>query len=234
MFHAMLSLEFVKVRRTLAWPVCALAPLLVAIVAVMIALRKGEPAWRELLLNGFALWAYFVLPMTVAALSALLAQIEHGPRAWDHLFALPIPRRTLVVAKVATLMLMLGVSSILLLVFIAALGVATGAPSVGFPASGGLALAATTWCASAFMAAVQLWVALAVRSFVAPVGLGLAGTFAVVAAMGAPETAALPWGMPLAALPVSGANPMPALIAGALGGLLILPLMAAHVARREF
>ena len=54
------------------------------------------------------------------------------------------------------------------------------------------------------MAVIQLWVALRFRSFVVPVALGLAGTFLVIAAMGAPEAVVLPWAMPLGTLPVAG------------------------------
>ena len=43
-----------------------------------------------------AIWAFFMLPMSVTALTALVAHMEHGPRAWDHLRALPVPRWQLV------------------------------------------------------------------------------------------------------------------------------------------
>jgi hypothetical protein len=44
-------------------------------------------------------WAFFMLPMSVTALTALVAHMEHGPRAWDHLRALPTPRWKIYAAK---------------------------------------------------------------------------------------------------------------------------------------
>lgn len=230
----LLRLEFLKLRGTLALAVCLLAPLLVALFAVAIALHQGELQWRMLGLNALGLWTYFVLPMTVAALAALVAQIEHGPRAWDHLFALPVPRGQIIVAKAAVLMILIAAMSLALLLLVVLLGALAGLDALSFPWSGFGGLAVMTWAASGLMGVLQLWVALAVRSFVAPVGLGLAGTFAVVAAMGGPLSAVLPWGMPLATLPVQGASPLPALVAGLLGGALLLPIAVLHLSRRDF
>lgn len=235
MFWTMLRIELAKLRGTLAPVLCLLAPAVVAVVALLIAMRRAHPGAHALLLNAIGLWTYFVLPMTVAALSALLAQIEHGPRAWDHLFALPIPRSLLAASKAAALMILVGAETALLIVLVFATGSGAGAiDPARFPWGEALALAASAWLASGLMAVIQLWVAIAARSFVAPIGLGLAGTFGVVAAMGAPFSAYLPWGMPLGAMPLSGGQPLAALLAGALGGIALLPVMAADLARREF
>jgi hypothetical protein len=234
MIFILFRIELRKLRGTLALAVCAMAPLIVAIFAAAIAARQDQLQWRTLTLNGLALWTYFVLPMMIAALAALMAQIEHGPRAWDHLFALPVPRGMVIIAKAVVLMLLVGAQTLLLIVLMLGLGGLLGIPPASFPWPGVLGMAAMTWASAGLMAMLQLWVALAVRSFVAPIGLGLAGTFAVVSAMGAPASAILPWGMPLATLPIAGGTPMQALLAGSLGGLLLLPLIAVHLSRREF
>jgi hypothetical protein len=236
----MIRMELLKLRGTLSLLLCLLAPALVAVVALLIALRQAHPGWQGLLTNGVGLWCYFVLPMTVAALAALLAQIEHGPRGWDHLFALPISRMRLVMAKAAVMMMLIGIMSALLAGFCLVLGLAAGLlrPAglalAAFPWSEAAAMAARAWAASGLMAVVQLWVALRYRSFVVPIALGLAGTFLVVASMGAPEVALLPWAMPLGTIAAPGASPLFALLAGCLGGLALAPLMAAHLARRDF
>lgn len=226
-------IELRKLRGTLALLLCLLAPALVACVAVLIAMRQGELGWTPLLMNALGLWAYFVLPMTVAALAALLAQIEHAPRTWDHLFALPVSRGAMIISKAATLALLVALMSALLAVLTYALGIAAGAPRSHFPWGQAATMAGGLWAASWLMSVIQLWVALRFRSFVVPVALGLAGTFIVVAAMGAPEAVVLPWAMPLGTLPVPGGNPPLALAAGLGGGLLLLPLMAAHLSRRD-
>lgn len=228
-----LDLELRKLRGTLALLLCLVAPSLVAVVATLIGVKQGELAWPALLVNAFGLWAYFVLPLTVAALSALVAQIEHGPRAWDHLFALPVQRGNLIVAKAMALALLIAAMSVLLVALVYALGSAAGAPPWGFPSVEAAGAGAALWASSLLMAVIQLWVAIRFRSFVVPVALGLAGTFVVVAAMGAPEAVVLPWAMPLGMLPVPGGNPPLALAAGFGGALLLLPLMAAHLGRRD-
>jgi len=239
MLATMLMLEFRKLRGTLALGLCIVAPALVAVVALAIALRQPS-SWTGLLTNTLGLWAYFVMPLTISALAALIAQVEHGPLMWDHLFALPISRARLVVAKALALMLLIGGMSALLVGLCFVLGAlahqiapARG-PSGAFPAAQAAAFALSTWAASALAAVLQLWVALVFRSFVAPVALGLAGTFLVVSAMGAPESLLLPWAMPLGTLGLPGGNPALALAAGFLGGLLLMPVMAAHLARRDF
>lgn len=240
MLGTMLLLEFRRLRATLALALCVLAPTLVAVVALVIALRQPASGWSGLLMNTVGLWAYFVLPMTVATLAALVAQVEHGPRAWDHLFALPISRPQLIIAKAMALMLLIGFMSALLVVLCFAFGslvhwlAPTRGPDGDFPWAGAIAIALSTWAASALMAVVQLWVALCFRSFVAPIALGLGGTFLVVAAMGAPEAIVLPWAMPLGALDVPGGNPAFALLAGGLGAIPLMFVMAAHLARRDF
>lgn len=225
--------EIRKLRGTLALLLCVVAPLLVAIVAVLIAARQGEPDWLALLTNAFGLWAYLALPMTITALSALVAQVDHGARIWDHLFALPVPRGAILLAKVITLTLLVGIMSVLLAMAVFALGTLAGAAGP-LPLAEAARMPGMQWAASLMVAVVQLWVALRFRSFVAPVALGFAGTFLVVAAMGAPEAIVLPWAMPLATLEVPGGNPAVALVAGLGGGLLLLPVMIRHLARRDY
>jgi ABC-2 type transport system permease protein len=239
MLLRLLRLELLKLRFTLATTLCLVAPTLVALVATVIALRQPGTGWSVLVTNSVGLWAYFVLPMTTAALAALVAQVEHGPRCWDHLFALPIRRSPLIIAKALVLMLMLGAMSALLLALCFALGVLAGAlgsihaAAGDFPWPSALAMLAASWLASWLMAILQLWVALRFRSFVPPIALGLAGTFVVVAAMGAPQSVVIPWAMPLAALGLPGGNPAFALLAGGLGGIALMFAMAAHLARSE-
>lgn len=229
----LLAIELRKLRATLALALCLLAPALVALVAVLIALRQSATEWSGIVTNTLGLWAYFVLPMTVAALAALVAQIEHGPRAWDHLFALPVRRMPMLLAKAAALMLLIGLMSGLLVGLCFVMGGLARSSGAGFPWGEAIRMAGASWAASCLMAALQLWVALRFRSFVPSIGLGLAGTFVVVAAMGAPEAAMVPWSMPLAALGLPGGDPGWALIAGGIGGLVAMVAMAWHLARRD-
>src|SRR6476646_8337537 len=95
-----LTTEFLKLRRSLVLLLCASAPVCVAVICVLIGLKNKGPApldryWE----TGVAFWAFAMLPMTVAALSVLMAQMEHGPRTWDHILGIPGARRRIFVAK---------------------------------------------------------------------------------------------------------------------------------------
>jgi ABC-2 type transport system permease protein len=234
-----LLLEFRKLKGTLAALLCLVAPTLVAVMTALIASRQAQAEWRALVVNAEGLWAYFVLPMTVTALSALIAQIEHGPKTWDHLLALPISRAKLFAAKAVAMMTLLAAMSLLLLVetwatgSLLALALPKRAPTGGFPWSVAGTELAMMWAASWFMGLLQLWIALRFKSFVAPLTVGLAGTFVVVAAMGAPEAIVVPWVMPISVLGLRGIDPLLPVILGLGGGVVTLVLMIADLSRRE-
>ena len=85
-FATALAVEAFKLRRSLALLLAAVAPLLIAVFVFfnLLRLEKGAP-WAMTLQSSAAIWAFFMLPMSVTALTALVAHTEHGPRAWDHL-----------------------------------------------------------------------------------------------------------------------------------------------------
>ena len=99
-FATALAVEAFKLRRSLALLLAAVAPLLIAVFVFFNLLRLGKAApWAMTLQMSPAFWAFFMLPMSVTALTALVAHTEHGPRTWDHLRALPLPRWHLYAAK---------------------------------------------------------------------------------------------------------------------------------------
>jgi lantibiotic transport system permease protein len=92
---------------------------------------------------------------------------------------------------------------------------------------------AEMWGAGLFMTMIELWVALAFRSFVAPLVLGLSGTFFAVAAFGAKETVFMPWVMPVSIIARDGSSATLALTLGIGGGIVTCVLMMLHLSRRE-
>ena len=229
--------EFLKLRRSLVLLLCASAPLCVAIICVLIGLKSKGPApldryWQ----TGVAFWAFAMLPMTVTALSVLMAQMEHGPRTWDHVLAIPGARRRIFMAKMLVMMILVAImTSLVGLTLIAGADVLAALK----PVTGAVDQAALTttllkmFAASGLMCVIQLWTALAFRSFVPPLLLGIMGTFVSVAAASAREGAYFPWLMPLHILSVDPAMQLVALEIGALGGLIGLILMLLHLQRRE-
>lgn len=236
---ALILNELRKLKGSLAALLCVVSPTLVVVMSAAMAVRQGRGQWDELVSGSAGLWAFFVLPMSVTALSALLAQIEHGPRAWDHVLALPISRARFFAAKALVMLLLIATMSGIALIETRVAGWALGllspslAPSDAFPWLDGAAQFARMWIASFLMGMIQLWVALRIRSFVAPITLGLGGTFIVVASMGAPEAALLPWMMPVSVLAHDGAGAMLAMALGGIGGAIVLALMIVDMSRKD-
>ena len=106
----MLSAEVIKLRRTLAFWMVFIAPLVVVLLNVamlaqrsqMFARSKEDP-WALLARSVFILWGFIMLPLFVTLESALLAGLEHGERQWQNLLALPVPRWTVFLTKLIVL-----------------------------------------------------------------------------------------------------------------------------------
>jgi hypothetical protein len=234
-----LFVELRKLKGSLVVLLSLATPTMIAALLILILLKRPNLDWKEVLEGSTGLWSFFMLPMSVAALSALLAQIEHGPRAWDHMLALPVGRWRLFAAKGMVLMLVLALMSVLLALEIpAAMAILRklaphNVPAGAFPWAAETALLARMWAASLFMGMIQLWVALRFRSFVPPLVLGICGAFVAVMASGAKEGVYLPWLMPLNVMVGTAANNALALKLGVIGGGVTFVLMLLHLSRRE-
>lgn len=235
-----LRAELAKLRGSLALLLCVVAPVVVALLMAVIFNRHGggDTPWRMYLLGHAATWAYFMLPMSVTALSVLVAQMEHGPRLWNHLLALPLPRAHVFLAKSGAVMLLCAAMSLALALLAPLLGYVADALTparalIGPVGVGELAgLLARMWASAWLLVAIQLWAALRWRSFVPPLALGIGGTFVAVAATGSELGPYFPWLIPIQALAADHAAARVALTVGALGGAVCTALMLWDLARR--
>jgi len=239
-FATALAVEAHKLRRSLALLLAALAPLLIAtfIFFNMLRQKKSMP-WEMALQSSAAIWAFFMLPMSVTALTALVAQTEHGPRSWDHLRALPLPRWHLYAAKaicvlgvVAAMHLLLAVLTLLAVELAGALKPAVAA--VGpLDVVAYLQLLGRVFLSAWLLVAVQLWIALRHASFVPALAVGIGGTFFAVVATSAKAGVFLPWQIPVNQLASDPARAQFALLLGMIGGCIALTAMLLHLGRRE-
>jgi lantibiotic transport system permease protein len=197
--------------------------------------------WADLIGQASMIWAFFMLPMSVTALTALMAYMEHGPKSWDHLRALPVPRWRIYAAKAICTAGLVAAMSIGVLLAALASGWLISVVRPGMAPTGALDLGdyartlAMMWTASLLMVAVQLWVAVRFSSFLPGLVLGIGGTFFAVVATGAKEGVFMPWQMPLN-VTASGLEAWRVPVAlglGGIGGLVALGLMLAHLSRRE-
>jgi ABC-2 type transport system permease protein len=239
-FLSVLLVEAFKLRRSLALLLASVAPGLVAgfLFFNLLRLEKAAP-WPIALQGSTAIWAFFMLPMSVTALTALVAHTEHGPRSWEHLRALPVPAWQLYAAKLlCVLLLVLGMHALLALLTPAAL-LAGGllnpvaAPQGAMHFAGYLGLLGRVFLSAFLLIGLQLWIALRYASFVPALATGIGGTFFAVVATSAKLGALLPWQIPVNQLASDPARADLALALGCLGGALGFVAMLWHLARRE-
>jgi ABC-2 type transport system permease protein len=239
-FATALAVEAWKLRRSLALLLAAVAPLLIAVFLFfnMVRLKAAMP-WEMALQTSAAIWAFFMLPMSVTALTALVAHTEHGPRAWDHLRALPLPRWHLYAAKAACVLGVVGAMTVLLaLMTLSAVALAgwwkPAVAASGHPDLAAYALLlARIFVAAWLLVAVQLWIALRYASFVPALATGIGGTFFAVVATSAKAGIVLPWQIPVNQLAADPARADLTLVLGCIGGCVAFALMLWRMGRRE-
>lgn len=246
-----------KLRRTLALWAAVLVPLLVIVMTTALNLFRevgprvaGGPTapWDSLMLNlVLFLWCLLGLPLFVALETALLAGLEHRENTWKHLFALAIPRWSIYAAKLATGILLVCLSSVVLALGIALEGLTLYAlrPDQGLappvPWVDIVVRTLSLTLAALLVLAIQTWVALRWRSFVVPVGLGIAGTIAALVVGISARTQSFvllfPWSLPYATLTRDVATHTQLLttasVIGILGGTVIAVVGCWEVVRRD-
>lgn len=241
MIASLVDVELRKLRGSLAPTLLLIAPALPGVlVALSFALAKEPPPWGYLF-NRFAMpmWAMFLLPMSVALFTVVLAQIEYRSHAWDHLLALPIVRWQLFVAKAAVALMAVIQMTVLAMLFTGVGGLVGAALTGHYPpgdiAFGGLCYRIVLFlAASTLTVAVQLWVSLRFRNLLVPLTVGLMGTLVAlsVAITGIDRATWFPWVLPLKVLSDPHAEPLA--ISGVISGLAMLALMVIDLSRRSF
>ena len=239
-FAVALAVEAAKLRRSLALLLALVAPLLIAVFVFFNLLRAKQPMpWDMTLQTSAAIWAFFMLPMSATALTALVAHTEHGPRAWDYLRALPVPRWHWYAAKALGVLGVIAAMSAVLagLTLLAAEAAAWIKPAIAPTGSAHVAdyltLLGRIFVASWLLVAVQLWIALRYASFVPALATGIGGTFFAVVATSAKIGVVLPWQIPVNQMASDPDRALLALAIGGLGGSIALLAMLRHLSRRE-
>lgn len=235
-----LSVEARKLNRSLAAVLAIAAPSLIAVFTFFNVLRMDEAQpWQMWLQSAAAIWAFFMLPMSVTALTALVAHMEHGPKSWDHLRALPVPRWKLYASKAICVLGLVAVMSAAVL-GLTWLAVRAGVmirpgmePTGPLDLAGHVKTLALMFCAGLLLVAIQLWTALRYASFVPGLVVGIGGTFFAVVATSAKQGVFLPWQMPVNMLSSEAWRLTTALGLGGGVGLLALIAMVLHLSRRE-
>ena len=203
-----LHAELLKLKRTLAFRVIFVLPLLVAVLQFFIIWRtKKFPAgfdlWQNAGTNSFQIWAVFMMPLLIALETALLNGIEHSDRQWKHIFALPVPRHSVYVSKAVVAQVLILISTLMLSVLTILVGIVATyvrpelANSGPIPFGWFAKYTLLVWAASWLLIAIHTWISTRWSGFPIPLGAGIGGTFFALFAASASVGKYYPWLLPM-------------------------------------
>ena len=250
---AAVSAEFLKLKRTLALRVAIVAPFAVIGLQVFVSTqqpevpRPGATPLLGLVQGGFFLWSLLVLPMYGALAAALVAAVDHQDDHWKHLFALPIRRPAILLAKWIAVIALVMISYLTLASGLLTLTAVLRSVRPAWPEAPGLlrlvAVRATEGCLAAWLfLSIQLWVSLRWRSFTVGLTVGIIAVLVMlglVARGGGRTTMAqsYPWALPVTAIArIVEPTPNRVIVAarGSIGGALAALAMCWSLSRREW
>ncbi|MDV6303598.1 MULTISPECIES: ABC transporter permease [Rhodococcus] len=171
------SAEMIKLRRSQAWAVVVLLPLIIAGVGTFNTIASGAElteGWRTLWLRTVVFYGLFPLALGVAALASLVWRSEHRGGNWNALMSGPVPSVRIVIVKTAVVATLTAAMNIVMLAAVVVLG------KVVFSLDGTLpselfATGALIVVGSLPVAALHSALSMAVRSFAVPIAIALVG-----------------------------------------------------------
>lgn len=238
-------IELLKLRRTLALLMAFVAPTMVVLLQVLIWLnnKRGFDGKNDLWLGFFGnvltVWALFMQPLLAALVTGLVYHAESASTGWLRMGVWPLPRGAVPLAKLATVLTLMLLSTLVL----------TGGSLVGARLADALHPLITLpdrvpWgtiasrvsgvsAASLLVVAIQSLVASRYSAVTVSLGTGVAGTFVALFASSWKLGVYYPWLMPLRALHGTQAQATLAVALGALGGVLVGAASVVLAARRD-
>jgi hypothetical protein len=237
-----LHAELLKLKRTLAFRVIFVLPLLIALLQFLVILRtktyaRGFNLWQTHPTNSFQIWAVFMMPLLIALVTALLNGIEHSDKQWKHLFVLPVPRYAVYFAKLIVAQGLILMSTLVLGVFTVVVGVAGTYLRPELANAGPVPYiwlakqVAFVWLASWLIIAIHTWISMRWSGFPIALGAGIGGTFFALFAASASLGKYYPWLLPMNIF-VEGRFAA-ALWLGIAGGLIASVLGCLEFTRRD-
>ncbi|WP_262908281.1 ABC transporter permease [Brevibacterium zhoupengii] len=173
-----LHTEFMKLRRSLSWPVVVLLPLIAVASGAIGTLSTEQGAsegWHTLWIRSIGFYGMALLPVGIAILAALVWRVEHRNGNWNALMSGASPTWCIVVGKAGVVAVLAGIMQVALLLTVIVFGtIVFGLPRFlpwEYFLSSILVIIA---CVP--IAAIQSGLSMFIRSFAAPVAIALAAT----------------------------------------------------------
>jgi len=241
LYFRAIQAEWIKLNRSLVWLLCAAPPAMMGVMMAGFMLNGNQPEeWLITATSGIAIWAYLLMPLTITALTALMASIEHSCGGWTWSLAQPVPKTSVFLAKASLTvifmtMISFGVGAgVLLGAYLGTLISSEGALTGAIPLAYAALLLGKMVLASLLALALQFTISHAFRSFALPIVVGIGGTFVSVVATSWEMGAFFPWLMPVNMLASDPARAQQVLLTGSLGGLVMFIGASLWLARRDW
>jgi hypothetical protein len=210
--------------------------------------RTPGNSWLTTTVGMLQVWA-FIQAFIVAVITAQLAGLEHNNNTWKHLFALPVSRKAIYLAKVLVALGLFGISSLLILFGVALSGLALHAlrPAIGFseaiPWGEMLGVVVANYLASWLMITIHAWAGVQWSNFGPSVGLAMVAFLLNMVMIAQPAFQRIfPWSLPtsffVAGPSLTGQVISPELavnnvLLSAFASLVVVGFSAWRIARRD-
>ncbi len=239
----LLSVELLKIRRSLALLMMFAIPLMVVVLTTLIACRQHPLAamtprlWMNFWGSTSALWCYFMLPLYIALVTGLLNGQEHKNQSWRLMLTLPVSQYQLYLMKALLAWLFVVGATVALAgaaTLAAALMVLGGAPVDGAFGFALLPMIAKVALACLPVLAIQHALSWRFQNLVLPLAVGVVATMGITQIGSAREWVYYPW--TYAVMAVNGGqagSQQTALLLAALLGTLLLAASTMLLGRRE-
>jgi len=203
-----LHAETLKLKRTLAFRMIFVAPLLVATLQFFVVWNQRRfnanfDLWEMMPKATLSVWAVFMLPLLITLETALINGVEHGEKQWKHIFALPIPRHAVYATKLLIAQALAAASTLILCALTVLVGLALIRLRPETPHAGAIPYvwilkhAAFVWLAAWLIIAIHTWVSVRWPGFALALGAGIGGTFFAIFAASAGMGKYYPWLLPV-------------------------------------
>lgn len=237
----LLRVELLKMKRSLALLMVLACPAMVVLLNTGMLLKSphwhkgGAAMWQGFWAGNLALWAYFMLPLFIALLTALLNQQEHKHAGWRLMLCLPLTPAALFFCKAILAFGFVCIGNACLWLFCFSVELLLRSPSAAGSAHVWGALALLKICLACLpVLIIQHAVSWYYANIVAPLALGVCATMAVLQLGNSEYWVYFPWSYSLMAS--NGSSPamqQQALLLASASAVVLYALANRLLARRH-